>query len=298
MFMVWKLFSATANLSNHNSNCQLVQEKKNSTKAPRCSQNFALNFLFFYLLPVDAHKVLRPYALLSLQRCRLTMVRIFSLPLCRQTQPATLRILQLLVPAIGRALLKALLASVAHFGIYWRNLNSSRMMAQRLLNHKLTCSIEGQHTEVPLPAAYTRQVSYGYMNDQHHDPDVYTEVKEPIVQSPESEVSSLEDGEQEISTGKRQKSVLIFLRSSRFYIRVLAILIMIASFSLILTAVIMFSKAQKKPGNPLSSVPQPAPITDKVRKVLYSCILITLSHCSESMSHSSFLIYQHAGLIC
>jgi hypothetical protein len=162
------------------------------------------------------------------------------------------------------------------------------MMAQRLLNHTLTCSIEGQNTEVPLPAAYTRQLSYGYTNDHHHDPNFYTEVKEPIVQSPESEVSSLKDDEQEISTGKRQKSVLIFLRSSRFYIRALAILVMIASLSLILTAVIMFSKAQKKPGNPLSSVPQPAPITDKVSKVLCYCTLTTLSYCSESMSHSSY----------
>ena len=186
--------------------------------------------------------------------------------------------------------MKTLLAGVAPFGLHWRNLDSSRMMVQKLLNHKLTRSIEGQNFEVPLPAAYTRQVSYGYTNDQHHDPDVYTEMKEPIVQSLESEVSSLKDDEQEISTGKRQKSVLIFLRSSRFYIRVLAILIMITSFSLILTAVIMFSKAQKKPGNPLSSVPQPAPITDKVSKVLCSCILTTLSYCSESMSHS----YSHS----
>jgi hypothetical protein len=75
MFMMWKLFSAPANLSNHNSNCQLVQEKKKSTRTPWRSQNFALNFLFFYLLPVDADKVLRPYAFLSLQRCRLIMVR-------------------------------------------------------------------------------------------------------------------------------------------------------------------------------------------------------------------------------
>lgn len=150
--------------------------------------------------------------------------------------------------------------------------------------------LEGQNFEVPLPAAYTRQVSYGYTNDQPHDSDVYTEVKESVVQSPESEVSTLKDDEQEISTGKRQKSVLIFLRSSRFYIRVLAILVMIASFSLILTAVIMFSKAQKKPGNPLSSVPQPAPITDQVSKALCSCTLTTLSYCSESMSHS----YSHS----
>jgi hypothetical protein len=75
MFMVWKLFSATANLSNYNSSCQLVQEKKKSTRAPRRSQSFALNFLFFYLLPVHAHKSLRPYTFFSLQRCRLTMVR-------------------------------------------------------------------------------------------------------------------------------------------------------------------------------------------------------------------------------
>jgi hypothetical protein len=236
---------------------------------------------------VDAQKVLRSYAFLALQRCRRSMVRTSP---SRWRHPASHVKDSAITSSRGReGSFERLSRRVwSIFGLYWRNLNPSRMMVQRLLNHKLTCSIEGQNIEVPLPAAYTRQVSYCYTSDQHHDPNVYTEVKEPIVRSPESEVSSLKDDKQEISTGKRQKSVLIFLRSSRFYIRVLAILIMIASFSLILTAVILFSKAQKKPENPLSSVPQPAPITDKVSKALCSCALTTLTYCSESMSHSSY----------
>jgi len=59
-----------------------------------------------------------------------------------------------------------------------------------------------------------------------------------------------------------QKSVLIFIQDYQIYIRVLAILIMLVSFSLILTAVIMFGKAQNKPGHPLDNVPKPATITD------------------------------------
>jgi cytochrome c biogenesis factor len=68
--------------------------------------------------------------------------------------------------------------------------------------------------------------------------------------------------EAEVSTGKRQKSVLIFLRSSRFYIRVIAVLIMIVSLALILTAIISFANAQKKAGNPLNNVSKSATITD------------------------------------
>lgn len=66
-----------------------------------------------------------------------------------------------------------------------------------------------------------------------------------------------------------QKSVLIFLRDSRIYIRVLAILIMLVSFSLVLTAVIMFGKAQNQLGHPLDNVPKPAAITD------HPCIVFT-----------------------
>jgi len=128
---------------------------------------------------------------------------------------------------------------------------------------------------VPVPAAYSRQVSFGYSKhvpNEYHDPNVYVEAKRNI-HSSTTEADSLkekdDEAEQEVSTGKMQKSLLIFLQDSRIYIRVLAILIMLVSFSLILTAVIMFGKAQNKPGHPLDNVPKPANITD------HPCIVFT-----------------------
>jgi len=132
-----------------------------------------------------------------------------------------------------------------------------------------------QEPAVPVPAAYTRVTSYGYSKNEHHDPNVYVESKRDTAQSASTEVDSLqvdkgdENEEQEVHTGKTQKSVLIFLQDSRIYIRVLAILIMLVSFSLILTAVIMFGKAQNKPGHPLDNIPKPAAITD------HPCIVFT-----------------------
>jgi uncharacterized membrane protein SpoIIM required for sporulation len=98
--------------------------------------------------------------------------------------------------------------------------------------------------------------------------------------------------EQDVSTGKMQKSVLIFLRDSRIYIRVLAILIMIVSLSLILTAVIMFEKAQNRPGHPLDAVPKPAAITDHpcivfagvaAMNLLLSLVILNLSWLSSKV---------------
>lgn len=69
--------------------------------------------------------------------------------------------------------------------------------------------------------------------------------------------------EEAISKAKTRPSLLIYLRDSRIYIRVLAVIMMIVSLSLILTAVVMFSKAKNKSGHPLDSIPQPPPgITD------------------------------------
>jgi hypothetical protein len=123
-----------------------------------------------------------------------------------------------------------------------------------------------QESVVPVPAAYSRQVSFGYSkapSNENNDPNAY--VKRDV-HSSSAETNSLkekdEEQEQEESTGKMQKSVLIFIQDYQIYIRVLAILIMLVSFSLILTAVIMFGKAQNKPGHPLDNVPKPATITD------------------------------------
>jgi len=80
---------------------------------------------------------------------------------------------------------------------------------------------------------------------------VYVEIKQDHLQTTvNEEAESLkheEDKGEEPSTGKPRSSLLIFLRDSRIYIRVLAIMVMIVSFSLILTAVVMWSKAQKSP---------------------------------------------------
>jgi hypothetical protein len=81
--------------------------------------------------------------------------------------------------------------------------------------------------------------------------------------------SDNEKGPEERSTGKKRASLLIFLRDSRIYVRVLAIIIMLVSLSLILTAVVRFEQAKKKPGQPLNSVPQPSKITD------YPCIVFS-----------------------
>jgi hypothetical protein len=130
---------------------------------------------------------------------------------------------------------------------------------------------------VPVPAAYSRQVSFGYLknvSDEKDDRNVY--VKRDIYSSSSTEGNSLKENDEEKEqdqagnpTGKSQKSLLIFLHNSRIYIRVAAILIMLVSFSLVLTAVIMFGKARNKPGHPLDNVPQPAPITD------HPCIVFT-----------------------
>ena len=132
-----------------------------------------------------------------------------------------------------------------------------------------------QEPAVPIPAAYTRHLSYDLTKQQYyHKPGTngIEDRKLNAVQSDADEIDSLKDSGQDEKgspLGKIQLSLLIFLRGSRIWIRVLAILIMIVSFSLILTAVIMFAKAQKHPGHPLDSVPKAAPITDQ------PCIVFT-----------------------
>jgi hypothetical protein len=120
-------------------------------------------------------------------------------------------------------------------------------------------------TAVPIPSAYNRHLSYTANDEEPHDPNVYVEIKQDHLQTTvNEEAESLkheEDKGEEPSTGKPRSSLLIFLRDSRIYIRVLAIMVMIVSFSLILTAVVMWSKAQKSPS--INDVPKPATITDQ-----------------------------------
>ncbi|KUJ20309.1 uncharacterized protein LY89DRAFT_730359 [Mollisia scopiformis] len=126
-----------------------------------------------------------------------------------------------------------------------------------------------KETAVPVPAAYTRHLSYDVSKDSQFNPHVYVETKRMTTESGVTEVQSLKgkeldnDQEEEVSTAATRSSLLIFLRDSRIYIRVLAVLIMIISLALILSAVVMFSKAQRAPGHSLDSVPHPpSGITD------------------------------------
>lgn len=103
--------------------------------------------------------------------------------------------------------------------------------------------------------------------------------------------------EEEVSAAKMRSSLLLYLRDSRIYIQVLAVLIMIVSLSLILSAVVMFSKAQNQPGHPLNSVPQPPTgITDSpcivfsgvaAMNLVLSVVVLSLSCMSSKFKKSN-----------
>ena len=106
------------------------------------------------------------------------------------------------------------------------------------------------------------------------------------------------DGEEDISNGKRKTSMLLFLKDSRSYIRVIAVLIMIVSLSLVSTAIITFSKARKRAGNPLNNVPKNAPITDHpcivfsgvaVMNLVFSISIVCVSCISSKVRPQRFL---------
>lgn len=128
---------------------------------------------------------------------------------------------------------------------------------------------------VPVPSAYNRQLAYIPFQTPQHGPNIYYRHDDEKINTfgtstSEADFESFTTPEKEPTSG-RQKSVLIFLRDSRIYVRGLAVAIMIVSLSLILTAVIRFSQAQNAPGQPLSSVPTPenSKITD------YPCIVFS-----------------------
>lgn len=163
---------------------------------------------------------------------------------------------------------------------------------------------------VPIPLAYGRQISYNHStpnpqtqapaapatpahtNEKHQDT-----VEVPFEPEDASEKGKdNEDGSRKL--GKRKISVLIFLRDSRIYIRVLAIMIMIISFSLILAAVIKYDQAKKVSGNPLATVPvPPLGITDYPCRVFtgiaamnlaLSITILTLSYLSSKVTSIFF----------
>ncbi|TVY48585.1 hypothetical protein LOCC1_G002651 [Lachnellula occidentalis] len=131
---------------------------------------------------------------------------------------------------------------------------------------------------VPVPSAYPRQLSYGLSKITSHNPLIYdanAESNRESIRPGVAEVDSVQvdsDDENDVaktSTGTKRSSLLIFLKDSRIYVRVLAIVIMIISLSLILTAVVQFAQAKKKTGHPLDAVPKPSGITD------YPCIVFS-----------------------
>jgi len=163
-----------------------------------------------------------------------------------------------------------------------------------------------QEAAVPVPAAYTRNVSYDYSKNQYYRPvlsnksnSVWTPISESQISLKGltgNDIGEKESEKEEGSSGRPHTSLLIFLRGSRYYIRVLAILVMIVSFSLILTAIISFSKAQGKPNHPLDSVPTPAPITDRpcivfagisAMNLVFSIAIISLSCISSKFRKSN-----------
>ena len=153
---------------------------------------------------------------------------------------------------------------------------------------------------VPIPAPYDRQIHYCQSKPSSISPSVAShtsELKQDEFAVEESDDDSLKSYEKEDAgraVGKRQMSVLIFLRDSRIYIRVLAILIMITSFSLILGAVIKYAQARRVSGHPLDAIPKPPlGITDYPCRVFtgiagmnlaFSIIIISLSCVSSKVT--------------
>lgn len=164
--------------------------------------------------------------------------------------------------------------------------------------------LEPEPEPVPIPSAYGRQISYNnsavtsQIPPAPAAPPVHTSEKhQDIVEVPYELDEGSEKGNDKTEgsrkLGKRQTSVLIFLRDSRIYIRVLAIMIMIISFSLILVAVIKYDQAKQVPGNPLATVPvPPLGITDYPCRVFtgiaamnlaLSIIILSLSYLSSKV---------------
>lgn len=165
-----------------------------------------------------------------------------------------------------------------------------------------------EETTIPLPAAYQRQVSYDYTKTQDHDPNVYNEKN--TIQTPVSELDAMKDDENvedEIdASAKRRKPLLAFLRDIRFYIRVLAVLVMIVSFALILTAIISFAKAINNPNHHLDFIPKNAPITDhpcivftgvSAMNLVFSCSIFVLSCMSSKFRKSNDAINASFAII-
>jgi len=163
---------------------------------------------------------------------------------------------------------------------------------------------------VPLPAAYPRNFSYNYPTNHYY---AYTDKNlAQTAITPLSEFHSLKssrsydddwgskDPEPQRKLGRRHTSVLLILGGMRFYVRVFTVLVIITSFSLVMTAVISFATAQRDPFHRLENAPQPpVPITDhpcvvfsgvSVMNLVISVSLLIVSCCSRKFRKSSDLI--------
>jgi hypothetical protein len=134
---------------------------------------------------------------------------------------------------------------------------------------------EGHRTqsfpEIPFPLAYSQHLSYSCSQSRYNDSNVYVveeydsgmSTKTTITEVASLDKDSMRAHEEELPKRKRHHLVLIFLVYFRVYVRVLAALIMVTSLSLVLTAVILFEKAQHEKGHSLDKVPMPSEtITD------------------------------------
>lgn len=172
-------------------------------------------------------------------------------------------------------------------------------MHQRLLRHPTLPVQEEwplQHT-VPLPLAYSRNVSYDYSRSPSFSQSLYADKNS--VRTPSSDVDSFtgehngaghKNQESGLPLGKRQLSLLIILRGSRIYTRVATVVVMLGSLSLILAAIISFSKAKNNPTTPLRSN---VPVTDQpcivfsgiaAMNLVLSISLLVLSCASSKVS--------------
>lgn len=147
------------------------------------------------------------------------------------------------------------------------------------------------------PSAYASNISYGATPDHEDDPDMYYQTKDSKPQPfqvVDMETQSLRSNHDEVrrSKGVLPAYALVFISKSRYYIRALAIIIMILSVILILTGIGKFSKAKKNPN--FDKIPKPAPITDQpcvvftgiaVMNLVLSALLILTSCFSSKVSY-------------
>jgi len=158
-----------------------------------------------------------------------------------------------------------------------------------------------EHDVRDLPSAYTANISYGAASDNEDDPDMYYQTKDSKRGSFRlaMDQESLRSNHAEVTRSKSLMPayILVLLSKSRYYIRALAILVMILSMVLILTGVAKFSNAKKNPQ--YKDISKPAPITDQpcivfsgiaaMNLVLSAALLLTSCFSSKFRKSNTFI---------